>query len=341
MSEREQIEALHQRYISLRENTPEMKRDGEERRAYHAWYDKAYVYFKSFEKLHGDSDFQTFVNAEKDGNCFVLAHIYDSISPSFKVLWAKTARMNEIVNETPESKPNKVFISHASADKPIIDSFVDNVLVLGLGLNKEEIAYTSNEVYGVAPGDNISRYIKDNIAEATVILLMISSAYKQSEVCLNEMGAAWALNKSFISVLLPNTGYDKIGWLTNLQKAIRINHKDQIISLCQKIVGLIKNIKIQDRLTAIVSYTDKFIGSLPHISNVPQAPQHSPIQTGNIDDVVKRAISELGEFTIKELQEATNIKNYRFLADTVYAMVAHGDLEAIGSITHRKYRIKV
>ena len=235
----------------------------------------------------------------------------------------------------------KVFISHSSADKPVVDSFVDNILVMGLGLSKNEIAYTSNEVYGVAPGDDISRYIKENIEAAEIVLMMISDNYKQSEVCLNEMGAAWALDKPFVSVLLPNTGYDKIGWLTNLQKAIRINHKDQIISLCQKIVGLIKNIKIQDRLTAIVSYTDKFIGSLPHISNVPQAPQHSPIQTGNIDDVVKRAISELGEFTIKELQEATNIKNYRFLADKVNAMVAHGDLEAIGSITHRKYRIKV
>lgn len=235
----------------------------------------------------------------------------------------------------------KVFISHSSADKAIIDSFVDNVLIMGLGLSKNEIAYTSNEVYGVAPGDDISKYIKDNIEASEIVLLMISDNYKQSEVCLNEMGAAWALEKNFVSVLLPDTGYDKLGWLTNLQKAIRINQKDQIISLCQKIVSLIKTVTIQDRLTDIVSYTDKFIGSLPHTSNVPQAPQHSPIQTGNIDDVVKRAISELGEFTIKELQEATNIKNYRFLADKLNAMVAHGDLEAIGSNTHRKYRIKV
>lgn len=65
-----------------------------------------------------------------------------------------------------------------------------------------------------------------------------------------------ALDKPFVSILLPETGYDKLGWLANLQKAIRINQKDQIISLCQKIVGLIKNIKIQDSLTAIVSYTD-------------------------------------------------------------------------------------
>lgn len=341
MTEREQVEELHQKYLSLRENTPEVKRNGEECKAYHKWYDNAYVYFKSFEKLHSDPDFQTFVNAEKDGNCFVLAHIYDSISPSYKVLLAKTARMNELVNDTSESKPNKVFISHASVDKSIIDAFVDNVLVLGLGLKKEDIAYTSNEVYGVAPGDDISRYIKDNIADATVVLLMISSAYKQSEVCLNEMGAAWALNKSFISVLLPETGYDKLGWLTNLQKAVKINQKDHVMSLCQKIVKLTKSVDINERLTDIVSYTDKFIGSLPNNPETPQTIETKHFEVGNINDVVNRAINELGEFTIKELQDATMIKNYRFLVEKINAMVAHGDLIAFGSATHKKYKIKV
>lgn len=235
----------------------------------------------------------------------------------------------------------KVFISHSSVDKSTIDSFIDNVLVMGLGLSKNEIAYTSNEVYGVAPGDDISRYIKENIEAAEVVLLMISDNYKQSEVCLNEMGAAWALDKPFISILLPNTGYDKLGWLTNLQKAVKMENREQVISLCQKIVGLVKTVDIQERLSAIVSYTDKFIGTLPHTSVESKSLEHNYLQTYSIDEVVSRAISELGEFTIKELQEATEIKNYHFLAEKINAMVAHGDLDAIGGKTNRKYIIKV
>lgn len=69
MNEREQIEDLHQRYLSLRENTPWRQRDGEECRAYHEWYDMAYVYFKSFDYLQSNPDFKIFVNAEKEGNC--------------------------------------------------------------------------------------------------------------------------------------------------------------------------------------------------------------------------------------------------------------------------------
>ena len=70
MNEREQIEALHQEYRSLRENTPMMQRDGEECKAYHKWYDSAYIYFKSFPSLRDDPDFKVFVDAEKEGNCF-------------------------------------------------------------------------------------------------------------------------------------------------------------------------------------------------------------------------------------------------------------------------------
>jgi len=109
MTEREQIEECHQKYLSLRENTPMMKRNGDECRAYHEWYDNAYVYFKSFEYLQSDPDYQTFVNAEKEGNCFVLEHVYDSISPSYKVLM-------KITENKHEAKKYASMTSHANDD---------------------------------------------------------------------------------------------------------------------------------------------------------------------------------------------------------------------------------
>lgn len=89
-----EIEHLHQHYYDLRENTPFMKRYGEECKAYHKWYDAAYVFFNSIEGLKGTDDFKLFANAQKDGNCFVLEHIYDSISASYKVLMNQAKEMN-------------------------------------------------------------------------------------------------------------------------------------------------------------------------------------------------------------------------------------------------------
>lgn len=90
----EEIERFHKSYLDLRENTPDMKRDGEECKAYHAWYDTAYVFFSSIADLNGTDDFKTFANAQKDGNCFVLEHIYDSISVSYKVLMKLAEEVN-------------------------------------------------------------------------------------------------------------------------------------------------------------------------------------------------------------------------------------------------------
>ena len=88
-----EIERLHKVYLDLRENTPWQKRDGEECKTYHAWYDAAYVFFSSIDGLKGTDDFKTFDNAEKDGNCFVLEHVYHSISASYKVLMKQAKEM--------------------------------------------------------------------------------------------------------------------------------------------------------------------------------------------------------------------------------------------------------
>lgn len=94
----EEIEHLHQSYLNLRDNTPYTKRNGNECQAYHTWYDAAYVFFSSIDELKDLDDFKTFVNAEKDGNCFVLEHIYHSISASYIVLMNKVKEIKSKTN---------------------------------------------------------------------------------------------------------------------------------------------------------------------------------------------------------------------------------------------------
>ena len=265
----------------------------------------------------------------------------DSFTQRIGFRFIKTAKKEETIQQV-KNKNNKhplVFISHSSGDKALIQSFVENVLILGLGLDKEDIAFTSHEVYGVEPGDRINRYIKDNIEEADIILLMISQNYKKSEVCLNEMGAAWALDKFFVSVLLPNAGFDKLGWLTNFEKAVKVDNKDQVVSLSETIVNAL-SIDISKRLKALFSYIDKFLVGLGVAKEESKPTEVTLLKVGNIDAEIKKAINQLGEFTIKELQKETGIKDYHFLSNKILAMVKDGTLEAVGSSTHRKYKVK-
>lgn len=177
-------------------------------------------------------------------------------------------QIKEKIEQKNMAKKPKIFISHSSEDKELISSFIENVLILGLGLTQDDIAFTSHEIYGVEPGDKINQYIKENISAAEVVLFMISDSYKKSEVCLNEMGAAWALDKSFISVLLPYVGFEKLGWLTLYEKGIQIYEKNHVVSLCQKITELL-HIDALTRMKALHTYIDRFMEIIPQYYRMP------------------------------------------------------------------------
>ena len=118
----------------------------------------------------------------------------------------------------------KIFISHSSKDKLIISDFVDRILCLGIGIDVNEIFCTSIEEMAMSNGEDIRQHIKDNIRSVDFSLLMISDNYKDSEVCQNELGAVWAVDNNVRYFMLPNTTFDKIGWLGSPNKAEEINN---------------------------------------------------------------------------------------------------------------------
>ncbi len=209
MTEREQIEAFHDEYLSLKENTPMMKRerDGEECKAYHKWYDNAYVYFKSFSSLQDDADFQVFVNADKEGNCFVLEHIYDSISPSYKVLMKKTENLNENNTVTLLDKPYKIFISHSSKDLEFVEALVD--LLESIGFDSSNLFCSSVSGYGIGLSQDIFETLRGLFNDHRLFVIFVHSPnFYNSPVSLNEMGAAWVLKSDFCSFLTTNMDFE-------------------------------------------------------------------------------------------------------------------------------------
>ena len=209
--------------------------------AYHTWYDESSVVFSHYFD-DNCKEYSNFTSVDNNGNGYVLKGNYQKIRKDFCVLVDKLERgvwgvdkqttVTPIQSSIPTSK-KRIFISHASKDGELIGKFVDSIFLLGMGMDSEIIAYTSREDTGVPAGESIPQFIQENIACADIVLLMISDNYKNSEVCLNEMGAAWALNKLIIQVLLPNTSFDKLGWLCSLDKALKIDDADSIDGLCE------------------------------------------------------------------------------------------------------------
>ena len=112
----------------------------------------------------------------------------------------------------------KIFISHSSHDKDIIEKFTDHILQLGIGLSHDGIFCTSIEDMGIKNGEDIRRHIRENVQSADFSFLMISKYYKESEICLNEMGAVWAADNQVRYYLLPDVDFKNIGWLCDTKK---------------------------------------------------------------------------------------------------------------------------
>lgn len=118
----------------------------------------------------------------------------------------------------------RIFISHSSKDVNIMEKFVDHILGLGIGINANDIFCSSIEGMDIKNGEDMRRHIQNNIRIADFSYLMISGHYKQSEICLNEMGAVWAYDSNVRIYMLPNTNVDKIGWLCNVRKGDYLNN---------------------------------------------------------------------------------------------------------------------
>ena len=116
----------------------------------------------------------------------------------------------------------RIFISHSSKDKQIVSNFVDHILCLGIGINRNDIFCTSIEDIAIRNGEDIRKHIQDNIRCADYSFLLISDNYKASEICLNEMGAVWAYDSNVRLYLLPDTKFNSIGWLCDTRKANNI-----------------------------------------------------------------------------------------------------------------------
>lgn len=170
------------------------------------------------------SDLQSAISNKYPAISNELRQHNDDYSGSDKIVHFTAMRtiVDCILSLEERKNSKRIFISHSSKDKDIIEKFTDYVLMLGIGLSHEDILCTSIEEMGIRNGEDIRRHIRENVQEADFSFLMISQKYKESEICLNEMGAVWASNSIVRYYLLPDVDFSEIGWLCDTNKADKL-----------------------------------------------------------------------------------------------------------------------
>lgn len=174
---------------------------------------------------------------------------------------------------------NKIFISHSSKDIDYVKSFVEKVLILGLDILSNRIFCSSMEGQGVKSGQYIPDRLKDEINSSSLALLFISEDYKTSEICLNEIGAAWATltKETVIPLLLPNTEFSKLGFLDLSRLGLKIYERDGILKLIQDCK---EELNPSFNLEKLHAKIEEFIQDI-------QSFQKTNLSTGSIDEYLK------------------------------------------------------
>ena len=127
------------------------------------------------------------------------------------------------------SKKPKLFISHASSDKVYVQEIVS--LLDDMGLTDEHIFCSSIPGYDIPVGKTIFQYLLEQFHEYDLHVIFVHSKnYYMRPVCLNEMGAAWALKSKYTSILLPTFDFSGMnGVVNNSDIAIKLdNDEDEI-----------------------------------------------------------------------------------------------------------------
>lgn len=134
-------------------------------------------------------------------------------------------------------KSRKFFISHSSEDRTIVNGFIKEILKIGCGFKDGDIFCTLDPTV-IRTGDDFREKIVENMKSCDFILLFISGNYLQSEVCQNEMGAAWAIeNKRVLPFVLPNTKFKDMGFLNEVKQGASIADKRKLDEFYNEVCG--------------------------------------------------------------------------------------------------------
>lgn len=218
---------------------------------------------------------------------------------------------------------NKIFISHSSKDIEYVKSFVEKVLILGLDISADRIFCSSMEGHGVRSGQYIPDRLRDEINSSSLALLFISKDYKSSEICLNEIGAAWAIltKETVIPLLLPNTEFSELGFLDLSRLGLKIYERDGILKLiqdCKEELNPSFNLeklhsKIEEFIKDIQSF-QKTNSSNDNVEERFQVDEWTDCFTNNLyalNEIIRKAIpaNEDGIHKISEQKTQTQILN--------------------------------
>ncbi|WP_339627968.1 TIR domain-containing protein [uncultured Maribacter sp.] len=151
------------------------------------------------------------------------------------------------------AKKIDIFISHSGKDKQIVDNFIDLILHGALSVPISKIFCTSTDGTKIKSGTDWRNSILDALQTAKINFLIISPNYKESEVCMNEMGAGWVTSAEVIPMIIEPINYKTVGVIQEpiqIEKLLDEKSLDRVRDILQEKLNIPTSEIKSDRWTA-------------------------------------------------------------------------------------------
>ena len=196
---------------------------------------------------------------------------HNFIHQTLKTLKPEDCVSTEAQRTLPMPKSQKlIFLSHKSKDKKYADALRD--FIIGLGVQNNQLIYTSHPLHKIPMDANIYDYLRNNISSEIFMIILWSNDYLESPACLNEMGAAWVTQSDYTNIYVPTFSFGnpkyhecavdtrKMGAVLNGDAHCRAN----LIELKNKILTMF-SLKDDEQNSAYL--IDQFIEKITEVQN--------------------------------------------------------------------------
>lgn len=133
-----------------------------------------------------------------------------------------------------------IFISHAVADKELVDAFVD-FLQTGCGVRHEEVFCSSLEGLTIPEGSSFVQFMEDSLREADFVIMIITPSYYESVFCVCELGATWILQHDNFPLLVPPLEWADLKAVLNPKQGAKINDPSDLANLLDRLKAIGKS----------------------------------------------------------------------------------------------------
>jgi hypothetical protein len=151
---------------------------------------------------------------------------------------------------------------------------------MGLGIRAEKIFVSSLDGQGFDPVDNTREKIRLVIKQAKVIICVITTTYRTREVCMNELGAAWGLDKPLAALVVDEDALGSAAFLIDAQQQLLLSNPAKVAAIADilKEHDVLTTLSKQQLWTARLEIFQKGLRDLNIIKDKPKIKSIQPFK---------------------------------------------------------------